>query len=310
MTIKPKLVPVLQGWLLALTPPMTTHCTLLPPSVSSRTENMISFWSYRRNDGLLDFPIPSILHGLFLGSFPVPPVPSSSGSSFTSTPVFHSWWYSHCRSCRHNLCIHLKLDLLQSSSPPHLSQLKQLGFLRWMHWQWPCFNWLGVEDMFLRSKKDRNVWCSLLTSELLLSHSTSFSLYLRLWKFPQNLIGSSHFLRISWQDTWGGILLCPITLIWQFLTTLASISLTNALFPDSIYKTTVHVCYSICLNLSFYYCSHCLLDLWSLKHHSVNSELWFPNFQKYSTFNLTSTLSSIKATLSSRLNSETSSHWL
>src|SRR5882724_8548095 len=43
------------------------------------------------------------------------------------------------------------------------------------------------------------------------------------------------------------------------------ISLTNVLFPDSIYKTPIHVCYSICLNLDFDYCSPCLLGLWSLQ---------------------------------------------
>jgi len=46
------------------------------------------------------------------------------------------------------------------------------------------------------------------------------------------------------------------------------------------------------------------LTLWSLKHHSVNPGLQFPYFHKYSSFNLTSMLSSIKATLSSGLTSE------
>jgi len=29
--------------------------------------------------------------------------------------------------------------------------------------------------------------------------------------------------------------------------------------------------YFTCLNIEFDYCSHCLLDLWSLKHHSITS---------------------------------------
>ena len=46
------------------------------------------------------------------------------------------------------------------------------------------------------------------------------------------------------------------------------------------------------------------LTLWSLKHHSVNPGLQFPYFHKYSSFNLTSMLSSINFMLSSRLTSE------
>jgi len=33
--------------------------------------------------------------------------------------------------------------------------------------------------------------------------------------------------------------------------------------------------YSTCSNIDFDYCSHCLLNLWSLKHHSVNFRTLF-----------------------------------
>src|SRR5882724_7783300 len=52
------------------------------------------------------------------------------------------------------------------------------------------------------------------------------------------------------------------------------ISLTNALFPDSIYKTVISCMYSICSNLNIDHCSDCLLNLVvTLNFQTLISEL-------------------------------------
>ena len=82
------------------------------------------------------------------------------------------------------------------------------------------------------------------------------------------------------------------------------ISLTNAMSFDSIIWDSYHVCYSICSNIDFDYCFHCLLDLWSLLTSLWTSELQFLNYWKYSIFIINSTLLPIKAMLSSKLTSK------
>ena len=96
-------------------------------------------------------------------------------------------------------------------------------------------------------------------ASLLLSLGTSFSLLFKLHQnFTQNHIGSSHFLMILGKDPWGGNTvssLFSITLVSCFCPSLHScvsqsctyclavfplalpISPTNALFPESVYKT-------------------------------------------------------------------------
>ena len=64
------------------------------------------------------------------------------------------------------------------------------------------------------------------------------------------------------------------------------ISLTYALFPDSIYKTLVHVCIQYVLNIDIDFCSHCLLDLVT----TLNSGTLISILPEYSSFILTSTL--------------------
>jgi len=71
-----------------------------------------------------------------------------------------------------------------------------------------------------------------------------------------------------------------------------------------IYKTPNFVCYSICLNINFDHCFHCLLNLWSLPTSLWTSKLWFLNYWKYSSFIIKSMLISIKATLSLELSSK------
>ena len=68
------------------------------------------------------------------------------------------------------------------------------------------------------------------------------------------------------------------------------ISPTNALFPDSVYKTLIHVCiqYVWILTLTIV-----LID-YSASSSLWTSELQFPYFQKYSSFNLIYTLSSFR----------------
>jgi len=84
----------------------------------------------------------------------------------------------------------------------------------------------------------------------------------------------------------------------------SDIPLLMAMLSDSIYKTLNSVCISICSNIDFDYCFHCLLNLWSFPTSLWTSELWFLNYWKYSSFIINSMLISIKAMLSSKLTSK------
>jgi len=270
---------------------MTTHCHLACLLLFFKNWNMISFWSYRRNDGLLWFSIQASSMAFSL-------LFSCSSCSFffwspsTSIQSSHSCVYSHCRSLPpqslHSPQARSAPSLLTSTSE---SAQNSSGFLKVDALQWPCST-AGCRRHVLRARRIEmfDVPYDILNS--FWSHSTSFSLYLRLWKFPQNLIGSSHFPGSHGRYLRGNTIM-SITLIWQFLTLwLVYPWLMLCSLTPYIRLLFMYVIQYVWIS-AFIIVLNCLLDLWSLKHHSVNSDS-DSKLPEILYLNLTSTLSSIK----------------